>query len=323
MYESKIVAFDSCIPDRIVTNDNLSELMDTSDEWIFSRTGIKERRISEGITTAELCIETANKLLKKTGISAKDIDLIIVATITPDYSTPACACMVQSSIGAVNAFGFDISAACSGFVYALSVADKFIKSGTYKNALVFGAETLSKIVDWNDRSTCVLFGDGAGGAIITRADKAHILAEDLHSDGNLALSLTAGETAVKNPFITEKVNAEFYLKMKGKDIFSFATRSVPLSIKILLEKANISINDIDWIIPHQANSRIVEVVAKKLKIDINKFYLNIDKYGNTSAASIPIALSEMSHKGLLKEGNKVIMTGFGGGLTWGSILLEI
>jgi len=324
MYELKIAAFDNYLSDMAVTNDNLSEFIDTSDQWIYSRTGIKERRISDGITTSGLCAETAKKLLNKSNIDAKDIDLIIVSTMSPDYLTPSSACLVQSLIGAENAFCFDINAACSGFVYALSVADKFIKSGTYKNAIVFGAETLSKLIDWNDRSTCVLFGDGAGGVLLTRGDKKCIIAEDLHSDGSLALSLTAGKMNLNNPFIEKKdIKDDFYVKMNGRDIFNFAVKNVPLSIKTVLEKSPFTIDDINWIVPHQANSRIVEFVAKKLNISMDKFYLNIDKYGNTSAASIPIALGEMSKKGLLKDGDKIIITGFGGGLTWGSILLEI
>lgn len=322
MFNTKISILDSCVPELTVTNSDLSKFLDTSDEWISSRTGIKERRISTGKNTSHLCAETGEKILEKAGLSPKDIDLIIVATVSPDYMIPSTACLVQSILKAENAVAFDISAACSGFVYALSIADKFIKSGMYKNALIFGGETLSKIVDWTDRATCVLFGDGAGGALLERSEKSSIIAEDLHSDGSLGDALVYGQNLVKNPFSKEAEN-EYYLTMKGKEIFSFATKVVPKSIMSLIEKAKISIDEIKYIVPHQANSRIVEVFAKKIHVGLDKFYLDIDKYGNTSAGSIPIALAEMSRKNLISEGDKIIITGFGGGLTWGSILLEI
>lgn len=323
MYNARIVAFDSYVPKTIVTNDDLSKIVDTNDEWISTRTGVKERRVSTSENTSDLCIEAGRSILDKTGIMPEEIDLIIVATITPDYSTPSTACLVQAGIGAKNAFCFDLSAACSGFVYGMSVAEKFIKTGTYKKALVFGAEVLSKITDWSDRGTCVLFGDGAGCAIIERGDKNSFLGEDIHSNGELALSLTAGETQAES-FVckTERENKKF-LEMDGRAIFNFATRSVPASIKALMNQSKEDLNDVKYIIPHQANYRIVEVVAKKLGLSMDKFYMNMDKYANTSAASIPIALAEMSDKGLLKEGDKIVITGFGGGLTWGSLLLEI
>lgn len=323
MYNTEFVAFDSYTPDRIVSNDDLSKLVDTNDEWISSRTGIRKRHISEGENTSELCINTAQRLLEKSGIKSEDIDLIIVATITPDYATPNTACLVQNAIGAANAFAFDISAACSGFVFATSIADKYIKSGMCKNAIVIGAETLSKIVNWEDRSTCVLFGDGAGGAIMSRGEKDCYLAEDMHSDGTLGLQLTGGETKVRNAFSSPTEADKHYLEMDGRTIFNFATHKVPQSVKLLLEKSGLTVDDIDWVVPHQANSRIVEVVARKLNMPMEKFYMNIADYGNTSAASIPLALAQMSREGLLKKGQKIIITGFGGGLTWGSAIVEI
>ncbi len=323
MFNTEFIAFESFVPQRVVTNDDLSKLVETSDEWISTRTGIRERRISVGENTSELCIGTAKGLLEKSSLSPEEIDLIIVATITPDFATPNTACLVQDAIGAVNAFAFDISAACSGFVFAASIADKYIKSGMCKKAMVIGAETLSKIVNWEDRSTCVLFGDGAGGVIMSAGERNCYIAEDMHSDGSLGLQLTGGETKVRNAFTSQPEDDSPYLAMDGRTIFNFATRKVPASVNLLLEKTGLTSEDIDWIVPHQANFRIVEVVAKKLNIPMEKFYMNIAQYGNTSAASVPIALAQMSNEGLLKKGQKVIITGFGGGLTWGSALIEI
>ncbi len=324
MYNTGITAFESYLPSKVVTNDDLSKIVDTNDEWISTRTGIKERHISTGDTNAHMCIETAKKLLEKTKTSPEEIDLVITATMTPDYSTPSTACIVQGGIGAVNAFAFDINAACSGFVYALSIADKYIKSGTCKKALVFGSEVLSSVVDWSDRSTCVLFGDGCGGVLVEATeDKCGVLCEDMHADGVKGLTLTAGQRQPESKFhIPENAN-DYYLEMDGRAIFNFATRSVPSSVKALLEKSGTPVEDIKYIVPHQANYRIVEVVAKKLGISMDKFYMNMDKYGNTSSASIPIALAEMSRSGMLNKGDKIVITGFGGGLTWGSILIEI
>lgn len=322
MLNTGILAVDCYAPEQVITNDDLSQIVDTNDEWIYSRTGIKRRHLSTGENTSQLCIEVAKRLINKSDINPLDIDLVIVGTITSDYSTPSTACLVQGAIGADNAFAFDISAACSGFVYALSIADKFIKSGGYKKALVIGAETLSKIVDWKDRSTCVLFGDGAGGAILEATDKGGILAEDLHAKGEDGLKLTGNERQPENMLYKPERENNPYLMMDGKAIFNFATKVVPQSINNIVEKSGISINDVKYIIPHQANSRIIDVVARKLKLSKEKFYLNIEEYGNTSAASIAIALGEMSNKGMLEKGDKIIITGFGAGLTWGSMLIE-
>ncbi len=322
MFSSKIVSFAKCVPDNIVSNDDLSKIVETSDEWIFSRTGIKERRISISENTSELCATASKNAILKAGLSPEDIELIIVATITPDFATPSTACVVQKLIGAKNAFAFDVNAACSGFVFALSTADKFIKTGAFKNALVVGGETLSKITDWSDRGTCVLFGDGAGACVIKQGETGGILAEDLHSDGDDYESLTGGYKPVNSAFCENDDKGLAMLKMNGRDIFNFATRKVPESIKIVLEKANLSIDDIKYIVPHQANSRIVEIIARKLKLPMDKFFMNMDKYGNTSGGSIPIALSEMFDDGLIKEKDKIIITGFGGGLTWGSSIIE-
>lgn len=324
MFNSKIICFESYVPEKIITNDELSNIVDTSHEWIYTRTGISKRRISTVENTSDLAINVGKALIKNSNIAPEDIDIIIVATITPDHLTPSTACIVQGAIGAKNALAFDINVACSGFVYALSVADKFLKSGLYKTALVVGAETLSKIVDWSDRGTCVLFGDGSGGALLVASeDENSIIAEDLKADGTCWQAITGGSIGINNAFIKNKTENPFYLQMNGRDVFKFATKTVPKSVQQVLDKSNLSLDDIKYIVPHQANLRIVEVVAKKLKVDLDKFYLNLQDYGNTSAASIPIALAEMSKKGILKKDDKIIITGFGGGLTWASMLIKI
>lgn len=324
MFNSKIICFESYVPEKIITNDELSNIVDTSHEWIYTRTGISKRRISTVENTSDLAINVGKALIKNSNIEPEDIDIIIVATITPDHLTPSTACIVQGAIGAKNALAFDINVACSGFVYALSVADKFLKSGLYKTALVIGAETLSKIVDWSDRGTCVLFGDGSGGALLVASeDENSIIAEDLKADGTCWQAITGGSIGINNTFIKDKKENPFYLQMNGRDVFKFATKTVPKSVQQVLDKSNLSLDDIKYIVPHQANLRIVEVVAKKLEVDLDKFYLNLQDYGNTSAASIPIALAEMSKKGILKKDDKIIITGFGGGLTWASMLIKI
>lgn len=321
MLKSKIIAFGRGIPAKSVSNDELCKTIDSTDEWITTRTGIKNRFIASSENTSDLCASACLDIFKKTGTVPEDIGLIIVATITPDFFTPSTACIVQHKIGAKNAVCFDINAACSGFIYALSMADKFIQSCFCKNALVLGGDVMSKIIDWSDRSTCVLFGDGAAGVLLSEASTASIICEDIHSDGQLGLSLTAG--AMKSDCSPEDNLKDFYLKMDGREIFDFAIRRVPGNINAVLEKSGIHMDEIKYIVPHQANFRIVEAIAKKLKIDISKFYTNMDRFSNTSAASIPIALSEMHDNNLLKQGDKIILAGFGGGLTWGSILIQI
>ena len=324
MFNSKIICFESYVPEKIITNDELSNIVDTSHEWIYTRTGISKRRISTVENTSDLAINVGKALIKSSNIEPEDIDIIIVATITPDHLTPSTACIVQGAIGAKNALAFDINVACSGFVYALSIADKFLKSGLYKTALVIGAETLSKIVDWSDRGTCVLFGDGSGGALLVASeDENSIIAEDLKADGTCWQAITGGSIGINNTFIKDKKENPFFLQMNGRDVFKFATKTVPTSVQQVLDKSNLSLDDIKYIVPHQANLRIVEVVAKKLEVDLDKFYLNLQDYGNTSAASIPIALAEMSKKGILKKDDKIIITGFGAGLTWASMLIKI
>lgn len=315
----KITATASYVPEKIVTNDDLSNLMDTSDEWIHSRTGIKRRRVAVGENTSDLCIRVAQTLLQNAQLSAESLDFILVATITPDFNTPAVACQVQGAIGAVNAFAFDISAACAGFVYALSMAEKLIRTGA-KKGLVIGGEVLSKVLDWNDRSTAVLFGDGAGGLLLEASSEQHLLKESLKADGTRGMSLTSGFRTNENPFSQNAPAYSACMQMIGREIFDFATRDVVASINDLTQD-----EAIDYFLLHQANSRILDKVARKLKQPREKFLQNMQDYGNTSAASIPLLLDEEIKRGTLSlgSGQKVVFSGFGGGLTWGTMLATL
>lgn len=315
----KITATASYVPEKILTNDDLSNLMDTSDEWIHSRTGIKRRRVAVGENTSDLCIRVAQTLLQDAQLSAESLDFILVATITPDFNTPAVACQVQGAIGAVNAFAFDISAACAGFVYALSMAEKLIRTGA-KKGLVIGGEVLSKVLDWNDRSTAVLFGDGAGGLLLEASSEQHLLKESLKADGTRGMSLTSGFRTNENPFSQNAPAYNACMQMIGREIFDFATRDVVASINDLTQD-----EAIDYFLLHQANSRILDKVARKLKQPREKFLQNMQDYGNTSAASIPLLLDEEIKRGTLSlgSGQKVVFSGFGGGLTWGTMLATL
>lgn len=309
-------------PSKIVTNDQLSEIIETSDEWIYTRTGIKQRHVSIGEDTSYMAAEASKIALENANIGAVDIDLIVVATCTPDMYTPSTACIVQSIIGANNSVAFDISAACSGFIYGLDVAKSLMKSNDYNHALVIGAENLSKSVDWEDRSTCVLFGDGAGAVVLSKSDNSGLISSFCKSEGDKYKCITIEGNDVDSPFVENKTIKSSKLKMNGNEVFKFATSTIVNSINKVLNENDLKLDDIDYIIPHQANVRIIEYAAKKLKVSIDKFYMNIEEYGNTSAASIPIALSEMWEKNLLKEGNKIILVGFGAGLTYGATLIN-
>ena len=312
------------VPEQVVTNDDLAQLMDTNDEWISSRTGIKQRHISRTESTSDLATEVAKKLLKQARIKGEDLDFIIVATITPDSMMPSTAARVQANIGAKKAFAFDLTAACSGFVFALSTAEKFISSGRFLKGLVIGSETLSKAVDWSDRSTAVLFGDGAGGVLIEASDTLHFLAESLNSDGSRSECLTYGQSSLHSPFANQD-QANFFLKMDGRAIFDFAIRDVAKSIKETIEVSPIETKDLDYLLLHQANIRILDKMAKKIGVDREKLPANMMEYGNTSAASIPILLSECveNHRIKMDGSQKILLTGFGGGLTWGTLLVTI
>ncbi|MBP1048132.1 ketoacyl-ACP synthase III [Enterococcus sp. BWM-S5] len=317
----KITCTGKYIPTRKVTNDDLSQFMDTSDEWISSRTGIHSRHVVTDENTSDLCTKAALNLLEKSKLAPETIDFIIVATITPDYQMPSVACQVQAGINAVNAFAFDISAACSGFVYALSIGEKMIRSG-YSKGIILGGETLSKTLDWNDRSTAVLFGDGAAGVILEATDTPHVLAESLHSDGSRGGSLTSGFVSNNSPFYEQKDEKSNWLEMNGRAIFDFAMSDVAKDIREVLEANDC---EVDYFLLHQANIRMIDKMARKLKLPREKFLTSMDKYGNTSAASIPILLDEAVEAGTLTLGTQqnVMLTGFGGGLTWGTMLLTL
>lgn len=322
MKEVKIIGIGSGIPDNIMTNDDLSKIVDTSDEWITTRTGIKERRISKGENTSDLAAKAAIKALKMSDTKPEEIDMIILSTSSPDALSPSTACFVQDKIGAVNASCFDISAACSGFVYALRIGAQFIKTGECKKVLVIGAEVLSKITDWTDRSTCVLFGDGAGAAVLAESDEKGVSSIFTGAQGNKAGYLGITCVPVKNPLVKPEEIENIKLHMDGKEVFRFASSIVIEAIDKVLKDSGLTMDDIKYVIPHQANVRIIEYAVKKLKAPEGKFYINLDKYGNTSAASIPIALAEMNEKGLIKKGDKLVLVAFGAGFTWSACLVE-
>lgn len=321
-----ITATGHYLPPLVITNHDLEKIMDTSDEWIKKRTGISSRHMSQGENTSDMAGKAAAHILEKRNIPASEIDFIIVATMTPDATSPSTACLVQEKIGATKAFCFDLSAACSGFVYAMATASHLMESGAYQYGLVLGAETMSKVIDFEDRSTAVLFGDGAGGVLLERTEgRSCLLAEDLHSDGTKGMALTASQRLVTHPFLESSSSTSHFLTMDGRGIFDFVIKRVPETIETILAKGNIAKENLDYVIAHQANSRLLKTISKKVSIPLEKFASNIAETGNTSAASIPILFDQMVEKGQLKlgSGQHVLLTGFGGGLTWGSILVSI
>ena len=318
---TRIIGTGSSLPKAVVTNDDLSKIMDTSDEWISSRTGIRERHLAKEETTASMSTEAAKRAMENAEVTAQDIDLIIVGTVSADHVTPSCACEVQAAIGAVDAVAFDINAACSGFMFAFNIAHAYLQMGVYRTALIIGAETLSKIMDWNDRSTCVLFGDGAGAAVVRADDKNRLLAFDQGSDGVKGSVLACANRSNNNPLI-ETSKELGYVHMDGQEVYKFAVTAVPASLQKTIEAAGLTIADIDYFVLHQANIRILQAVARRLKVSEDKFPISLDHCGNISAASVPILLDEMNREGLLKPGMKIAMSGFGGGLTWASAVLE-
>lgn len=325
MNKVQVIGTGSYVPSKIVKNEDLSCIVDTSDEWISSRTGIRERRISEGEDTSDMASKAAIKAIENAGIKVEDIDLIILGTATPDSFIPSTACIVQSKIHAINATCFDISAACSGFVYGLDIGTQFIRTGSCKTVLVIGAETLSKIINWKDRNTCVLFGDGASAAILRVSDVEGILSICRGSDGTKGKALISAGVPVINPYVTKEnldKQMDATIKMDGREIFKFAVKVIIQGVETLLADANCSLEDIKYIVPHQANSRIIESAAKRLGVSEEKFYLNLDKFGNTSAATIGIALDDMVQNNLLERGDKILLIGFGGGLTYGGLIIQ-
>ena len=318
--KTRIIGTGSCLPEAVVTNDDLAKIMDTSDEWISSRTGIKKRHLAKEETTASMSAEAARRALDNAGVTAEEIDLIILGTVSADYVTPACACEVQAAIGAKNAVAFDINAACSGFMFALNIANAYIQAGLYRTALILGAETLSKIVDWNDRGTCVLFGDGAGAAVVRGDEEYGMLAFDQGCDGTKGDVLACPGRTNNNPLIETDRGVE-YVHMDGQEVYKFAVTTVPASLQKTIEAAGLTPEEIDYYALHQANIRIIQSVSKRLHISEDKFPISLDHCGNISAASVPILLDEMNRSGLLKPGMKIALSGFGGGLTWASAVL--
>lgn len=313
------------VPERIVTNFDLEKIVDTTDEWIRSRTGIEERRFAdENEATSDLAYKASLKAIESSKIDKNEIDLIILATCTPDYMAQGASCLVQHKLGLNNIPCFDVNAACSGFIYGLSVAYSMVQSKLFKNILVIGAETLSRIIDMEDRNTCVLFGDGAAAAVIGQVEDGHgILGLSLGAEGedDMILKIPAGGTKKPNTEETLK-NRENFLQMNGKEVFKFAVKVLPKVTLEALSGANTEVNELSMIFPHQANMRIIEAASKRIEFPLEKFYVNLNKYGNTSAASVGIALGEALEKGLVKKGDKIALTGFGAGLTYGSIIMK-
>jgi 3-oxoacyl-[acyl-carrier-protein] synthase-3 len=320
-----IIATGSYVPEKTLTNEHFEKTVDTNSEWIISRTGIEERRVADEATaTSDLATKAALNAMEKAGITPEQIDLIIVATVTPDMAFPSTACIVQKNIGAVNAAAFDIEAACSGFMYGLTIADSFVRTGMYKKVLVIGAETLSKIVDYTDRNTCILFGDGAGAVIISEVEEGYgILASHLGANGSAGHLLTLPAGGSRMPATEQTLRDKLhYVQMDGSEVFKFAIKIMGEAAEKALENCGLTKEDIDYLIPHQANTRIIESAVKRLKISPEKVFVNVNKYGNMSAASIAVALDEANEQQCLKDGSIVVLVGFGGGLTWGASVMR-
>lgn len=317
----KICGTGSYVPSHYLHNDDVAKLVDTNDAWIRERTGIVQRHIKQEETTVSMAAEAAKRALENAGAAPEEVDLLIVSTISSNVILPCTACMVQEAIGATNAMCFDVNAACTGFLVAYNTAQAYFQSGLARCALLIGAEGLSDLVDWEDRSTCILFGDGAGAAVL-RVQEDTPFSAVMHSDGSRGSALTCTHLYKKMTENAEAVIEAPYMQMNGQEVFRFAVKQVPEVIQELLDKEQLTTEDIDWFILHQANRRIIEAVAKRLHTDMDRFPVNVDAYGNTSSASIPILLDELNHKGLLKPGQKIILAGFGAGLSWGATLME-
>lgn len=321
MIYSRIIGTGGHLPAKVLTNHDLEKMVETTDQWIVDRTGIRERHIAaEGETTASMAEQAARHAIEAAGISTKDIDLIIVATTTADQIFPSTACLLQERLGIHGCAAFDVQAVCTGFVYALGIADKFVRTGSAKCALVVGSETLSRITDWTDRTTCVLFGDGAGAVILTASDKPGIISSHLHADGKYKdlLSVPAGISKGYDKVI----NGTAYMKMEGNEVFKVAVNTLGRIVDETLAANHMKKSDIQWLVPHQANHRIIAATAKKLGMSMDHVVMTVDRHGNTSAASIPLAFDEAVRDGRIKTGDVVMMEAFGGGFTWGSVLLK-
>jgi 3-oxoacyl-[acyl-carrier-protein] synthase-3 len=315
---SRIVGTGGYLPAKILTNRDLEQTVDTSDEWIFTRTGIRQRHIAaDNERSSDLALAASRRAIEAAGIAAQDIGLIIVATTTPDMIFPSTACILQAKLGIKNCPAFDVQAVCCGFVYALATADLFIRSGQYQYALVVGAEIYSRILDWNDRGTCVLFGDGAGAVVLKASDAPGILSSHLHADGSYQHILS-----VPGSVCAGKVEGRPFVQMEGNAVYKFAVKALDDIVDEALAKNNLQKSDIDWLIPHQANIRIIRSTAKKLGLSMEKVVVTLDRHGNTSAASIPLALDEAVRDGRIRAGQHVLLEGVGGGFTWGAVLIK-
>ena len=320
-----IVGMGSYLPEKILTNHELESIVDTSDKWIVERTGIESRRIADkSQATSDLSTIAAERALKDANLNAEDIDLIILATLSGDHTFPATACIVQKNIGAVNAAAFDINAGCSGFIYGMTMAEGFIKSGMYEKILIIGAETMSRILNWEDRNTCVLFGDGAGACIVGRCEEGYgIISSHMGADGSKGDVLMQQAGGSRLPASIETVEKKLHsVEMNGKEVFKFAVRVMEKASKQALEKAKLEVEDIDLLVPHQANTRIIDAASKKLKLEKDKIFVNLNKYGNMSAASVPVALDEAIKEKRLKKGDNLLLVAFGAGLTWASMVIK-
>ena len=317
----KILGTGSSLPQKIVSNDDLAQVMDTSDEWISSRTGIRNRHIAVEETTTSMSVDAAKKALADAAVAAEEIDLIIAATVSSDYIFPTLACEIQAAIGAVNATAFDIGAGCSGFLFALATADAYFATGRCRKALILGAETLSKMMDWSDRSTCVLFGDGAGAAVLS-AEGGQLLSMVQGSDGSGGMALKCENRPVRNLYRQGALAHYAFTEMNGSEVYKFAVRTVPKAISEALNKANVSEDEVSIYLLHQANLRIIEAAARRLKEPMEKFPTNLEECGNVSAASVPILLDKVRKDGMIGKGDKIVLAGFGAGLTWGACVIE-
>jgi len=322
---AKITGTGFDVPKKVITNSDLEKMVDTSDEWITARTGIKSRYIaSEGEFTSTFATRAAEKALSSAGVSAEEVDMLIVATVTPDFPFPSTACIVQNNLKALKATAFDISAACTGFLYALSIADKFIRTGSIQKALIIGAEVLSRVVDWTDRNTCCLFGDGAGAVLLESSDNdCGIMSAHIHSDGSYWQLLHQPGVGNRNPASPKVIEERLaFINMQGNEVFKLAVRGMEEAALEALSSNNLSTDDIDLFIPHQANRRIIDAIGKRLGLNEAQLFVNLENYGNTSSASIPIALDEVKRGGRIKEGDILLLDAFGAGLTWGAVLVR-
>ncbi|TKJ47510.1 3-oxoacyl-ACP synthase [Candidatus Aerophobetes bacterium Ae_b3a] len=325
MRKTKIAGTGSYLPEKVLTNADLEKMIDTSDEWIRTRTGIKERRIvAQGQASSDLAYEASRKAMQAAQVKAEELDMIIVATITPDMIFPATACVLQEKLGVKGIAAFDLEAACSGFLYGITIGSQFIATGMYDNILVVAAEALSKIIDWKDRSTCVIFADGAGAAVLQPSfDNSGIISNYLGADGTGADLVGVPAGGSRLPASQETVrDRQHYMKMRGNGLFKRAVKAMIQAIDVSLEKGGLTYNEIDFFIPHQANIRIINPVAKRIGLDKNKVCINLDQCGNMSAASVAVALDQAVREGKIKKGDKVLLTCFGGGLTWASLVIE-